>query len=737
MPLIALGLAAYIGGLLLGFAGTSVSAAVFAGLAVVLAALALRRSTVATLIPVAVAGVIVGRAAGRVEQGCHARALAARQWTITLDDAAAPGAFVSGRAMLHGCSVPASLSVQRGRAPAGAREWVRGSVLESERGIKIRHAAVSPEGNRSMLLALRARAGSAIDSVFRGDAPLVRALLIADTRSLDPALRDRYAAAGIVHMLSISGLHVAVIAMAMLLVFQALRLPRAAAIAATLLATAGYIAMIGAPPPAVRAGVMLAVGALSRLGQRHVSPWAALALGAAAPLVYPRTVLSVSYQLSVLGMASLIAGSALTRRWIAPRYSGWRAELASVALISLVATLASAPLVAWCFGRLSLIAPVTNVLATPVITLAQPALFLALLSAPLLPLARFLAGAVHPLLVTLGLIAGVGASVPYGSITVAPTMIAAVLAGVASVALLVACVSHYPVRPVMIGLGALVMVAWIPFAPARAHGAELHVIDVGQGDAIALRTPHGHWVLFDAGRAWRGGDAGRSTVIPYLRRYGGDVEAFVLSPPHADHVGGAASVLRALHPDVYWDGAYAGGSPPYRASLIAAQTAGVEWHRTHPGDTLEVDGVSIRVLAPDSVWMSTLDDPNEGSVVALVQYGAVRFLLVGDAEGGEERWLLRHDSADLHADVLKVGHHGSRTSTTAPFLAAVHPRVAVISVGAGNSYGHPSPSVLHALADEGAVVLRTDREGSVIIRTDGHTLEIDEGGDRWTLSPRS
>jgi len=308
-----------------------------------------------------------------------------------------------------------------------------------------------------------------------------------------------------------------------------------------------------------------------------------------------------------------------------------------------------------------------------------------------------------------------------------------VLMGVASAALLAACVSDFPARPLIAALAALVLVAWLPFVPTGSHEVELHVIDVGQGDAIALRTPHGHWVLFDAGRAWRGGDAGRSTVIPYLRRYGGELDAFVLSHPHADHVGGAASVLRALHPAEYWDGAFAGGSAPYRASLLTAQAAGVEWHRAHPGDSLIVDGVTVHVLAPDSSWMSTLDDPNEASLVALVQYGAVRFLLMGDAERGEERWLLAHDSTALHVDVLKVGHHGSSTSTTPSFLAAVHPRVAVISVGAGNSYGHPSASVVHALAAAGTVVLRTDQEGSIVICTDGHTLEIQEAGDRWML----
>jgi competence protein ComEC len=264
---------------------------------------------------------------------------------------------------------------------------------------------------------------------------------------------------------------------------------------------------------------------------------------------------------------------------------------------------------------------------------------------------------------------------------------------------------------------------------------ELHMIDVGQGDAIALRTPRGRWLLFDAGRSWSGGDAGRATVIPYLRRMGGDVAAFVLSHPHADHVGGAATVLKALRPSEYWDGAFAGTSDPYRESLLAARDSDVRWHRAHPGDTFELDGVRVRILAPDSAWMVGLDDPNEASVVAIAQFGAIRFLLVGDAERGEEQWLLAHSPEALHADVLKVGHHGSSTSSTAPFLRVVRPRLALVSVGAGNRYGHPSPGVLRALARAGAAVLRTDRSGSIVVRTDGSAIEVEEGGDTWALSP--
>ena len=161
---------------------------------------------------------------------------------------------------------------------------------------------------------------------------------------------------------------------------------------------------------------------------------------------------------------------------------------------------------------------------------------------------------------------------------------------------------------------------------------------------------------------------------------------------------------------------------------------GVPWHRVHPGDSLVVDGVVVTFLAPDSSWTASLADPNEASTVVRVRYGAVRFLLVGDAEGREEGWLLSHEAGALRADVLKVGHHGSATSTTAPFLRAVRPSVALVSVGLGNSYGHPSRAVMSALAGAGATVLRTDLLGTVVVRTDGRTITVHANQASWTVA---
>jgi competence protein ComEC len=149
-----------------------------------------------------------------------------------------------------------------------------------------------------------------------------------------------------------------------------------------------------------------------------------------------------------------------------------------------------------------------------------------------------------------------------------------------------------------------------------------------------------------------------------------------------------------------------------------------------------VDGVVIRFLAPDSAWTAGLDDPNEASTIALIRFGAVRFLLVGDAERAEEGWLLSHVRDSLRVDVLKVGHHGSRTSSTPDFLDAVQPRVALVSVGEGNMYRLPNDEVLDALRARGARVLRTDREGTIVVRSDGHRVDIESRSGRIELPPR-
>jgi len=733
MPLVSLALAVYLAGLYAGFADSFL----FVGAAVVAsAALGAHRGRAVGLAFAALTatGVVAARETKRAEESCARDSVRRQPLVVVVEDSASPGAFLRGR--LEHCTASVGIAVGSGSATPGSVVSIRGDIQQTSRGVLVQDASVSVVRGPSALRRARSSAGRAIDAVFRGDAALVRALLIADRADLSRDIQDRFAAAGLAHILSISGMHIGIIAVALRLCLELLGIARRRADIASVFVVVFYVALIGAPPPAVRSAAMLLALFASRAAQRPTSKWAVLTLGAVQPVFDPRIALDIGYQLTVIGVAAIIAADEMiTRVGVKrlPHLAG--ATLASI-LGATVATLASAPIVAWVFGRVSVAAPITNLAAGPLIALAQPMLFCGMVLAPIQPLAMLFADAAHPLLLGLDRVAAAGAAIPGGSVQVAPTAFSAFVAGLMSFAVVVACASREWRPPSAVAAGAAAVLVWIPLAPQAAGFAELHMIDVGQGDAVGLKTPNGHWVLFDAGGAWRGGDAGKSTVIPYIGRRGGSLDMFVLSHPHTDHVGGAANVLRALHPSTYIDAGFPGSASSYRESLDAARAGHVQWKRAHPGDSVSIDGVTITFLAPDSTWTASLNDPNLASVVTLVRIGDIRILLMGDAERPEEDWLLRHEAPLLRADVLKVGHHGSKTSSSDAFLDAVQPRLALVSVGNGNTYHLPTPAIIQSLAAHGAQVLRTDRVGTIVARTDGHRLFVDAAGDTWELPPR-
>ncbi|MGZ8412939.1 MAG: DNA internalization-related competence protein ComEC/Rec2 [Gemmatirosa sp.] len=766
MPLITAAFLSLCAGLLAGFAGLAWGGVVVAGAGVLLA-WRRRDARAAALALVALGAALAALDTRRRDAACHADAAGRTHWRIALEESAAPRSVTRGEVLDLACPLRVSLVVLAGRAAAGDVVLARGDASVTGDRVLLRDAVLVPTGAGAILPALRARAGALIDRRFGRDSALVRALVIADARGIDPEVRDRYAASGLVHALSVSGLHVALIAEALVLLLRALRAPPRAASLGAVCAVALYVALIGCPAPAVRAGGMLALDAVARALQRPTSPWAVFAVAASLPLVDPRVVLELGYQLSVAGMAALVAGRGLARTlvaraaeadgrpqrpgivgvaeaWLRRAGDGPRVALGRELVVGTLATAVTAPLIAWHFGQVSLVGPLANLAAAPVLALLQPALFLAVVLAPLDGIGAFVAGAARVPLVLLDGVARAGAALPGAVWNVAPSGIEAALAAIGASAVLVAAASRRRGPPLLVAASAVVAATWAPLWPRRDTGvAELHVLDVGQGDAVALRTPRGRWLVVDAGRAWRGGDAGARTVVPWLRQRGGAVAALVLTHPHADHVGGAASVLARLRPALLWDPGFVLGSAVYGEVLAAARGAGVPWRRVAPGDSLALDGVVVTVLAPDSAWTAALDDPNLASVVLSVRMGRVRFLLVGDAEGPEEAWLIARAERDpaiaaaLRADVLKVGHHGSVTSSTPAFLAAVRPRLAVVSVGAGNTYGHPSADVVRRLERGGARVLRTDQMGSIVVRTRGDAITVEAGGARWDLPERS
>ena len=776
MPILIRLVAAWISGLL--FAAHALSNPASTGNAVkvaescfaVLGLLALGAATAkrvswhtAALVLITFSALVFGEAAARRRIMCI-RALANHSTLLfESSERASPGRRLRGAAFPvlteptlsgAGCKVGASLHVVSGSAPPGAQVRVVGPFQVTQRGLMAQSEVVAT-GNTGWLLSWRGNVGERVDTLFKDNAPMVRALVIADQDGISPDLRDLFADAGLVHLLSISGLHVAIIAGSLLIVASSLRIAEPWASAFAFAVVAIYIAMLGAPASALRSGSMLGCLFLSEKLQRPVHPWTALALGAAIPTFKPEVVTQLGYQLSVGGMAALLAARAVLRRLRqAPRRRGpgtivmrlrtrmqeagkWQWHVIAEAITGVIATAVTAPLIAWTFGRVSIIAPLSNIVAAPVIAFIQPALFLALLLSPIPGVASFFADATGPPLTLLQEIARLSASVPGASLRMAPTLLGACCAGVASAAFVRASASRNMTPGLLVAASSLAIGIWSPLLTNGSGEMELHMIDVGQGDALAIRTPRGRWILVDAGRSWQGGDAGRRVVIPYVQRRGGRVMAFVLSHAHEDHVGGASSVVQSLHPARWLEPAFVTSSSGYRKALTALKKDGSAWSRVRVREAISLDGVTVRVLAPDSAWTAAQINANETSVVLRVEYRNVAFLLTGDAEASEESWMIAHtDSALLAADVLKLGHHGSRTSTTSAFLDAVHPRLALISVGEANRYGHPSPITLTALAERHIPALRTDNDGSVVISTNGRDITAHVRGESWTIPRR-
>jgi competence protein ComEC len=282
----------------------------------------------------------------------------------------------------------------------------------------------------------------------------------------------------------------------------------------------------------------------------------------------------------------------------------------------------------------------------------------------------------------------------------------------------------------------LTLLLWQPFPPDVHPGElELAVIDVGQGDGLLVIFPDGKRMILDGGgipsfgnRAKSQLDVGEDVVAPYLwDRNIRDVDVVALSHAHDDHIGGLPALVSDFRPRELWTGATP-DSPAWRVLRDRAQRLGVKIMPLLAPQRFAWGGAQIEILAPFADYVPAGEPTNDDSLVMRVRYGKHSFLLCGDAERPIEYRMLSENELQP-ADVLKVGHHGSHTSSTQAFLDAVRPVFAIVSVGQDNSYGHPHADVIDRLLDHNAVVYRTDLDGLVSIRTDGRRFHVQSWRD--------
>jgi competence protein ComEC len=618
---------------------------------------------------------------------------------------------------------------------------------------------------------LRRTAAAGLDRAIPApEAGLAAGVLIGLRDRVDRDLAADFTIAGASHVVAISGWNIAIVASTLAALAGGLRRRRRAIL--TAVAILAYVAFVGPSPSVVRAGVMAGVALLARELGRPGTAAAALGWAVTALLLLdPAWVDDAGFRLSVLATAGILAwGSSLTARLSGPQPGRPRRWLAEILGVSLAAQAATTPVVLLEFGRLSLVAPTVNLIVVPLVPPAMATGTVALVAGVLVGLGMPQVVATLVGLPAWGLYAAMvgtvraGASLPLASVElgapwdVVGAALSACLIGamarwgsgaVAAIRQVVAGSSRRrarahgaPVRRERASRhsrGARVAsialaVATVALAVALAHHRDglvrVVVLDVGQGDGILVEGARGGRLLVDGGP-----EPGRLLIAlderlpPWDRR----IDILVLTHPHEDHVAGLAALLSRYRIGRVYEPGMVGPGPGYRAWAGTLAAGGPPRGRLSTGDELRLDGIRFRVLWPDANRVP--ERPADGGTainnVSIVLFGEVgehRFLLAGDIEEGIDPELIRRGLPRV--DLLKVAHHGSRTSSTPAFLAAVQPRVAVVSAGAGNPYGHPAPSTIDRLHSAAGETYRTDTDGTVEVAFDGPTLRVRTSGAR-------
>lgn len=544
---------------------------------------------------------------------------------------------------------------------------------------------------------------------------VLEGIVLGEDGGLSDELRDAFRASGLYHLLAVSGQNIALIVGAVMALAWLVAVPRLAAEVAALLSIGGYVLAVGWQPSVVRAGVAGGLASLAWLAARPRDRWHFLALGALVLLAWsPPTLLEPGFQLSFGAVAAIFAGLPRVGRLLdgypIPR------QVRDALAVSIVCGSVTAPVLWAQFHAI----PVYGVLANVLAFAAMPPLLLLGLAGALLE--PVVPGAALALAWANGWCAAylIGcarfvAALPGAQVTTWTGL--GVLVGVVGAATAVVRLPRRRRRAVMLAatLPLVAIVGWqvIPRAPLPPPtGLRITFLDVGQGDAALLQVPEGT-VLVDQGPP-------EARVARQVARLGiRSLSLVVLTHPQRDHVGGAEEVLRRISTRAVLDPGLPYPSAFEAGALRAARERHVPILLARAGAVYRLGRLTLRVLWPDGPGPAGAD-PNEQAAVLLAQYGRIRVLLTADAESNVTAPLL-----DEPIDVLKVAHHGSTDDGLYEELRVLRPRIAVVSVGEHNDYGHPRDSTLAALQSvAGLRLYRTDRDGRVVVDTDGERLSV-------------
>jgi competence protein ComEC len=610
----------------------------------------------------------------------------------------------------------------------------------------------SGDALRKGLIEVRDTYGRALERSFQEpEAALAKGMLLGQRADIPRDLTDDFNTAGISHLIAISGFNVMLLAGFVTACFSPLTGRRQAIVAAIVIVLA-YAAFTGASPSVLRATAMAIVMLGATLFGRQRSGFSAVVIaGAALVLLQPLIIADVAFQLSFAATVGIVLCAQRVRDALLPRLSllpnALAAFLAESFAVTAAASIAVLPIVAGSFGRLSLVSLPANLVAGPVFVLALSGSFVTALTGAIDDdLGRVAAQVTYLPLDALVRIGRTAAELPFASARVdgVGALESAIAYGVLAVALVAlrrftaapagaqetsASSVRVPWAVACAGVIAIVatLTLWRALDVSEAT-LRVAVLDIGQGDAILIETPAGHRILVDGGPSGPTLMQALGRVLPHDARR---LDMLVLSHGQDDHVTGFVELLERYEVGAAVTGPLEGETAAYGAWRAELERRAVPVHVAASGHWLDLgQGIRLDVLAQNDEAPEHVDDLNNNSLVVRLSYGEVSFLLTGDIEAEGEQRLL--DSGHgLNSTVLKLAHHGSEGSSTPALLDAVRPRLAVVSAGAENSFGHPSPTTRLRLA--GTPLLRTDLNGDLRLETDGRRLWASIGHGRVEL----
>ena len=584
---------------------------------------------------------------------------------------------------------------------------------------------------------VRAQYLSAMQRVMpAADAAAIFAMLFGGYEGIRSELLEAFTTTGIVHILSVSGSHITILAASIAWLGGLLRLRRGITALLVALAIILYSLLAGCVPPVLRAGAMGLLTFLALVLEREKDAQRFLTIIGMVMLLWsPLSLYDISFQLSFAATAGLLYMGERLRSCL----KGLPVLVAASLAITISAQLFTLPFLAWYFHVVSISSLLANFIVVPIVEFMIVLGLLAGLIAFVLPfigrlifvLDSLLLGLVYELTRFIAALPGSQLYMP--SMGVGMSCLYYLGLGIwlqpqERRALLWQWCWKY--RQALVGGFACLAFFAAGWQLTRPLQLAVHFIDVGQGDAALIVTPHGRAFLIDTGGTRDARfDVGGRVVVPYLLHYGvRSLDGILLTHAHEDHAAGTAGILRKLSVASVLIGSE--GKEEYAKSmkLSFADPMLKRFVPLQEGQCIEVDGVSIEILYAPAA-SGPVASGNELSNVIRVRYGQASFLFTGDLVRAQESILLRRHALP-QSSVLKVAHHGSKTSTSQEFLQAAAPRWAVIGVGADNSFGHPHAEIMQRLADQGIETYRTDEHGAVVFYTDGQRMRVEPWNKR-------